>query len=117
MTEGVEGAEGVDVGVAREVGAVDHAAGERADRGDAGVQEGDVGAAGVDGVRADGGAQAAERGAGGGGHDVGGAAQVVGAVEVDRADAPGTAQRAHRAARDPGGEPTDKRDLTHDTPP
>ena len=48
---------------------------------------------------------------------VGGAAQVVGAVPVDRLDPAGAAQRAHRAARDPGGEPMDQRDLTHDMPP
>ena len=40
-----------------------------------------------------------------------------GAVEVDGPDAPGAAQRTHRAARNPGGEPADKRDLAHDTSP
>ena len=113
MPEGVEVAQRVDTRVVREVGAVDHMAGERGVGRDAGVDQRDVGGAAGDAVGADGGAQHVERGARRGGR-VGRRAQHEAAIGVDGADSRSAAQRAHRATRHPGGEPADERDLTFD---
>ncbi len=120
MTEGVEVTQRGLVAVGGEVGSVDDPALERADRRDAGVDERDVGGAALGAVGVDRGAQRVERRAGGDrrdGRDGRGATKVIGVVSVHGLDPPSAAQRVHRAARDPGGESIDQRDLTHDMSP